>query len=67
MSFAISNISPISFQTGSFSLVALSSDGTKGIAGSASNTGLYTTSDSGESWTQSNIIIGNFSSNNPSI
>ena len=62
MSFATSNISPIPFQTGSFNSVALSSDGTKGIAGSASNTGIYYTSDSGATWTQSNIITSDFGS-----
>jgi hypothetical protein len=59
MSFVISNIST-PFQTGSFSSVALSSDGTKCIAGSASGTGIYYTSDSGVNWTQSNISTGSF-------
>ena len=39
----------------SFYSLALSSDGTKGIAGGADNNGIYYTSNSGASWIQSNI------------
>ena len=59
MSFAISNISD-PFINGNFNSVALSSDGTKGITSSASNTGIYFTSDSGANWTQSNVTTGDF-------
>jgi len=47
---------------GNFSSVALSSDGTKGFAGSSTDNGIYYTSNSGVNWTQSNITTGNFNS-----
>lgn len=40
--------------------LALSSDGTKGIAGSYQGIGIYYTNDSGETWTQSNKKNGSF-------
>ncbi len=48
--------------SGNFNSVALSSNGTKGIAVSNSNAGIYYTSNSGATWTQSNITTGNFNS-----
>ena len=58
----------INLTTGNFNSVALSSDGTKGIAGSNSALGLYYTTNSGVTWTQStdgstptpNLITGDF-------
>jgi phosphoribosyl-AMP cyclohydrolase len=44
--------------TGNFNSVALSSDGTKGIAGSNSAFGLYYTTNSGVNWTRSNLTTG---------
>ena len=44
--------------TGNFNSVALSSDGTKGIAGSNSALGLYYTTNSGVNWTRSDLASG---------
>jgi hypothetical protein len=43
---------------GNFNSVALSSDGTKGIAGSNSALGLYYTTNSGVTWTRSDLASG---------
>ena len=59
---ALNDISNSKFNSFDFNSVALSSDGTKGITGSNSNTGIYYTSNSGVTWTQSNITTGNFNS-----
>ena len=48
----------INLTTGNFNSVALSSDGTKGIAGSNSALGLYYTTNSGVTWTRSNLTSG---------
>ena len=61
MSFATSSISTTEIN-GYFYSVALSSDGTKGIAGSAVGNGIYFTTNSGATWTQSNITSGGFNS-----
>ena len=47
----------LSVNTGNFRSVYLS--GSKGIAGSTSNLGLYYTNNSGQTWTPSNIDEGN--------
>jgi hypothetical protein len=48
----------INLTTGNFNSVALSSDGTKGIAGSNSALGLYYTTNSGVTWTRSDLASG---------
>ena len=48
----------INLTTGNFNSVALSSDGTKGIAGSNSALGLYYTNNSGVTWTRSDLASG---------
>ena len=48
----------INLTTGNFNSVALSSDGTKGIAGSNSALGLYYTTNSGVNWTRSDLASG---------
>ena len=65
MSF--SNSSVVGEVSGSFSSVALSTDGINGIAGSLVNTvniteGIYYTSDSGATWIKSTFADGIFSS-----
>ena len=58
MSFANSKI--LSRKVSNFQEVQLSSDGTKGIAGSDLDEGIFYTNDSGTNWLQSNITKGSF-------